>query len=263
MAGRLGELMEANEALAAKLARLEHLLSRNSGNSSSPPSRDDDPDKPAPPQNKRRERNPARGKQPGGPGSHLAWTDDPDERRDRFPEGRCDCGTDLAQARDLGVVDSRIHTPPGPGRVRGAMLPAFVQLAHLGDEALELVVVPLLELRVRRAAGPDLLREERQLDEQGCTDRCDATSVVLHLVGHRPDLGEDVRGGRVDQRVDLSQRRTGRVSKRAQLVAVVVLGTRPKHRPQRRRRTVPSRARAWATARRARALQGRPYGGRP
>ncbi len=87
MAGQLAELMEANEALAAKLARLEHLLSRNSGNSSSPPSRDDDPGKPAPPQKKRRERNPARarGKQPGGPGSHLAWTDDPDERRDRFP----------------------------------------------------------------------------------------------------------------------------------------------------------------------------------
>jgi len=108
MAGQLAELMEANEALAAKLARLEHLLSRNSGNSSSPPSRDDDPGKPAPPQKKRRERNPARarGKQPGGPGSHLAWTDDPDERRDRFPEGRCECGTDLAQARDLGVVDS-------------------------------------------------------------------------------------------------------------------------------------------------------------
>src|SRR5689334_17543275 len=104
----IAELMEANEALAAKLARLEHLLSRNSGNSSSPPSRDDDPGKPAPPENKRRGRNPgrARGKQPGAPGSHLAWTDDPHERRDRFPTGRCDCGAELARARDLGVVDS-------------------------------------------------------------------------------------------------------------------------------------------------------------
>jgi transposase len=108
MAGQLAQLMEVNEALAAKLAGLEHLLSRNSGNSSSPPSRDDDPGKPAAPEKKRRGGNPARarGKQPGAPGSHLAWIDDPHERRDRFPEGRCDCGADLTQARDLGVVDS-------------------------------------------------------------------------------------------------------------------------------------------------------------
>ena len=26
-------------------------------------------------------------------------------RRDRFPEGRCDCGDDLGGARDLGIVD--------------------------------------------------------------------------------------------------------------------------------------------------------------
>ncbi|HET9118676.1 MAG TPA: hypothetical protein VFN75_11485 [Pseudonocardiaceae bacterium] len=47
----------------------------------------------------------ARGKQPGAPGTHLAWTDDPDDRRDRFPEGRCGCGDDLGAARDLGIVD--------------------------------------------------------------------------------------------------------------------------------------------------------------
>jgi len=108
MAGQLAQLMEVNEALADKLARLEHLLSRNSGNSSSPPSRDDDPGKPAAPEKKRGRTGPARsrGKQPGAPGSHLAWTDDPHERRDRFPQGRCDCGADLADAADLGVVDS-------------------------------------------------------------------------------------------------------------------------------------------------------------
>ena len=108
MAGQLAQLMEVNEALAAKLARLEHLLSRNSGNSSSPPSRDDDPGKPAAPEKKRGRTGPARarGKQPGAPGAHLAWTDDPHQRRDRFPQGRCDCGADLARARDLGVVDS-------------------------------------------------------------------------------------------------------------------------------------------------------------
>jgi len=108
MAGELAQLMEANEALAGKLAKLEHLLSRNSGNSSNPPSKDDDPGKPAPPErNKRGRGGPkrTRGKQPGAPGSHLAWMDNPNERRDRFPEGRCDCGDDLGGARDLGVVD--------------------------------------------------------------------------------------------------------------------------------------------------------------
>ncbi|MEX5710022.1 transposase, partial [Parafrankia sp. FMc6] len=52
-----------------------------------------------------------RGGQPGAPGSHLRFTDQPDQRVDRFPEGRCGCGNDLATAvergtaRDLGVVD--------------------------------------------------------------------------------------------------------------------------------------------------------------
>ena len=108
MAGQLSELMETNEALAGKLAWLEHLLSRNSGNSSNPASKDDDPGKPAPPEkNKRHKGGPqrARGKQPGATGTHLAWTENPDDRRDRFPQGRCDCGDDLGGARDLGIVD--------------------------------------------------------------------------------------------------------------------------------------------------------------
>src|SRR3954453_4484752 len=107
MAGRLAQLMEANEALAGKLARLEHLLSRNSGNSSTPPSKDDDPGKPATPEKRRDRGGPKRprGKQRGAPGSHLAWTDTPNAQQDRFPEGRCDCGDDLAGVRDLGVVE--------------------------------------------------------------------------------------------------------------------------------------------------------------
>jgi transposase len=108
-AGQISELMEANEALSGKLARLEHLLSRNSGNSWSPPSRDDDPGKPAPPEKKDKpgKGTPkrARGKQPGAAGSHLPWTENPDDRMDRFPQGRCDCGDDLGAARDLGIVD--------------------------------------------------------------------------------------------------------------------------------------------------------------
>ena len=104
---QIAELMEANEALVDRLARLEHLLSRNSGNSSSPPSKDDDPGKPAPPDKQRGRGGPkrSRGKQRGAPGTHLAWTDTPNAQQDRFPEGRCDCGHDLAGARDLGVVD--------------------------------------------------------------------------------------------------------------------------------------------------------------
>jgi transposase len=107
-AGQLAQLMEANEALAGKLARLEHLLSRNSGNSSMPPSKDDDPGKRAPPEKGQRGQGGpkrVRGKQRGAPGTHLGWTDDPNDRRDRFPEGRCDCGDDLTGARDLGIVD--------------------------------------------------------------------------------------------------------------------------------------------------------------
>jgi transposase len=108
MAGQIADLVEVNEALAGKLAQLEHLLSRNSGNSSNPPSKDDDPGKPAPPEKKGRGKGGptrSRGKQRGAPGSHLPWTESPDERQDRFPQGRCDCGADLGTARDLGVVD--------------------------------------------------------------------------------------------------------------------------------------------------------------
>ena len=108
MATRIADLVEANEELAGRLARVEHLLSGNSRNSSSPPSNDDDPGRTAPREAPtRRGSGPARkrGGQPGAPGSHLAWTDTPDERTDRFPRGACACGTDLADARDLGVAD--------------------------------------------------------------------------------------------------------------------------------------------------------------
>jgi hypothetical protein len=105
---QIAELLEANEQLAGKLTRLEHLLSRNSGNSSMPPSRDDDPGR-TPPKRRRAAggggSKRSRGKQPGAPGSNLAWRQVPDQRTDRFPTGRCECGTDLGAGRDLGVVD--------------------------------------------------------------------------------------------------------------------------------------------------------------
>jgi len=94
--------------LQAKVDRLERLMSRNSGNSSFPPSMDGQPGRkrPAP------RRRPAdggkrgQGKQPGAPGSHLAWSARPDEPVAVRPHGRCACGADLAAAADLGTVAS-------------------------------------------------------------------------------------------------------------------------------------------------------------
>ncbi|MEO8888480.1 MAG: DUF6444 domain-containing protein [Jatrophihabitantaceae bacterium] len=93
MAAQVSDLVEANEELGAKLARLEHLMSRNSGNSSCPPSQGGGPGKTPPKQKKRRDPTTrTRGKQPGAPGTNLAWVDEPDERRARYPQGCCDCG---------------------------------------------------------------------------------------------------------------------------------------------------------------------------
>jgi hypothetical protein len=108
LAGQVADLMEANEQLAAKLERLERLLSRNSGNSSFPPSLDDQPGRRPPEGKGRRMKGGGRspGKQPGAPGSHLAWRKDPDDTIPHFPGGACGCGAPLAGARDLGVAAS-------------------------------------------------------------------------------------------------------------------------------------------------------------
>jgi transposase len=101
LAARVAELEE-------RLARLERAASRNSGNSSLPPSLDDQPGRTPPPgkppRGKRGKRNP--GKQPGAPGSHLAWSESPDRTVPHFPRGACACGADLAGAADLGVAAS-------------------------------------------------------------------------------------------------------------------------------------------------------------
>jgi hypothetical protein len=107
--GQLITLLAAqNAALAARVARLERAASRNSENSSLPPSLDDQPSRTPPPaRGKRGEgkgRNP--GKQPGAPGSHLAWSQDPERTVPHFPRGACACGADLAGAADLGVAAS-------------------------------------------------------------------------------------------------------------------------------------------------------------
>jgi transposase len=108
MAMQMAELRDANGALADRLAKLEHLMSRNSKNSSSPPSKDDDPGKTPPEEISQRRGDGSkrkRGKQPGARGANLSWTEGPDAQHDRFPKGRCGCGSDLAGATDLGVVD--------------------------------------------------------------------------------------------------------------------------------------------------------------
>jgi transposase len=71
-----------------------------------PPSADDLPGRTPPAKPKRGNGGRKPGKQPGAPGSHLAWSQDPDERVDHFPEGACECGAALAGAADLGVSAS-------------------------------------------------------------------------------------------------------------------------------------------------------------
>jgi hypothetical protein len=109
---RTAELETKVSEMEGRLERLERALSRNSGNSSLPPSSDDQPGKkqPAPrPERGSGKRKP--GGQSGAPGSHLAWSEAPDEKRDLFPAGAC--GRDLADADGLGVAASRqvIDTP--------------------------------------------------------------------------------------------------------------------------------------------------------
>src|SRR6476659_10008225 len=91
--------------LQAKVERLERLVSRNSGNSSFPPSMDTQPGRKPPEKAGRRPADGKRepGKQPGAPGSFLAWSASPDERVQVFPEGTCGCGGTVADGADLGV----------------------------------------------------------------------------------------------------------------------------------------------------------------
>jgi hypothetical protein len=107
--------------LHARIARLERAASRNSGNSSMPPSSDDIPGR-KPPRKQRRAQERAerrkRGKQPGAPGSAMSWAE-PDDVRDYYPQGTCECGAELARAAGLGVARSFQQTEiPGPSAQR-------------------------------------------------------------------------------------------------------------------------------------------------
>jgi transposase len=99
----IADLKARNAELAERVLRLERLVSRNSGNSSMPPSTDDLPGKKPPERKSRRVGGRKPGRQPGAPGSFLAWRVDPDDIIPHFRQGTCECGNDLAGARDLGV----------------------------------------------------------------------------------------------------------------------------------------------------------------
>jgi hypothetical protein len=115
----IGELRSDLVALAAEVRELRRRLGRNSGNSSMAPSADDLPGRtpPGPEPGRGGGRKP--GGQPGSPGSHLAWSDQPDDTVPRFPEGACACGADLAAAADLGVAAShqQVDIPLASARV--------------------------------------------------------------------------------------------------------------------------------------------------
>jgi len=105
--------------LVDRLARLEHLLSRNSSNSSMPPSRDDGGRTPPKPRSGGAAKR-SRGKQPGAPGSNLAWREVPNQHLDRIPQGSYECGADVAAGRDratyptcgFGTVNTAVPQPP-------------------------------------------------------------------------------------------------------------------------------------------------------
>jgi hypothetical protein len=54
-----------------------------------------------------------RGKQPGAKGTAMPWVSAPDEWVPHRPQGYCGCGTDLADARDVGIERShQVHDLP-------------------------------------------------------------------------------------------------------------------------------------------------------
>lgn len=174
LAARAADLNAANGQLAAKLARVERLLSCDSGNSSLPPSADDQPGRRPPEGSDKRKtggrRNP--GKQPGAPGSHLAWSENPDDSIAHFPDGECECGAPLAGGRDLGVAASH-------------------QQAEIPLAAAKVIQHDLHEV----ACGCGRIHRERHL-------RSVLAQYARHYNGHRPHQG---------LQQETPQRRPGRV----------------------------------------------------
>jgi transposase len=106
-------LRETNVALEERVRRLERQVSRNSGNSSMPPSSDDLPGRTKPTPKRAKNSGRKRGKQPGARGNAMPWVSTPDEWVPHRPQGHCGCGTDLADAHDVGIERShQVHDLP-------------------------------------------------------------------------------------------------------------------------------------------------------
>jgi hypothetical protein len=105
---RIGEMEE-------RLARLERAVSRNSGNSSMPPSADDLPGRTAPgPWQARGGGKKRPGKQPGAPGSYLAWSKDPRDRVPLFPQGPLPRGRSRPRPGSAGDKSFAVEHCAGP-----------------------------------------------------------------------------------------------------------------------------------------------------
>ena len=177
-AGMIEELRAANARLAERVAALERAVGRNSGNSSMPPSTDDLPGRSKPARRRAKGSGRSRGKQPGAPGSTLAWVRDPDERVAHRPQGTCGCGADLAGAAEVGIERShQVHDLPeirirvrqhdlyrvrcGCGREHVADRPAQVPVASCsyGPTIRSLVVYLLIYQHVPVARCVELIAD--------------------------------------------------------------------------------------------------------
>ena len=106
LTARLDALEAENTALRAENGELKRRLGLDSRNSSKPLSTDSPFAKPAP-KSLRRKSDRKPGGQPGHPGSTLAQVADPNERL-RHEPGRCaGCGSDLADAPEVGWRNGR------------------------------------------------------------------------------------------------------------------------------------------------------------
>ena len=123
-AAMLKELKAANAQLVERVAALERAAGRNSGNSSMPPSTDDLPGRTKPVGRRVKGSGRSRGKQPGAPGSTLAWVREPDEQIAHRPQGTCGCGVGCqnpTMASDQRFQDAGSYSlirPPMTGQRR-------------------------------------------------------------------------------------------------------------------------------------------------
>jgi transposase/uncharacterized coiled-coil protein SlyX len=98
------------EQLKVEIVELKRRLGRHSGNSSQPPSADGPAVSPSRAERRRSARRP--GKQPGAGGSALSPISNPNQVIDHLPDACGSCGSDLTDARPVGVVRRQVHDIP-------------------------------------------------------------------------------------------------------------------------------------------------------